>query len=475
MNRFGFDFRDASAWSRARRDLLKSAAAGVLGMSLPEILAVQANAAAAGRQLAKNVLVVLEQGGMSHTDTWDPKPLVATENRSPHPPVDSNVAGIQFTELLKKTSRVADKLAVVRSMYHPQPGANGHPKGTQYMLSGAHPGGPTEMPDIGSVVARVMGTSARHLPPYVMVPGNSEQAKESRTGFLPNSSRVFKTGGRNLADPNWEVDNLSLARGINESRFHNRRDLLGRLNGSSAVGDTAAGQTMTLFGDRAAAMLTSSRTKAAFQINDEPQRVRDQYGPGHRGRCYLLGRRLIEAGVRFVTVDVRWPRTDDLPQGTNLNWDHHDFIYSQDTCNLPGAGGGGRGRRGIGTWEMMGSTDQAFAALIEDMHQRGLLEETLVCFVTEFGRTPKINKFQGRDHWTHAYSIAFAGAGVPGGQIIGRSDKDGGYVADNPHTPEDYAATLFEKLGIDRSRPLYTPSNRPIFIAADGEPMIELF
>jgi hypothetical protein len=426
-------------------------------------------------RLAKNVLVVLEQGGMSHIDTWDPKPHIATENRSPHTPIDTNVAGIQFTDLLRKTSRVADKLAVVRSMYHPKPGANGHPKGTQYMLSGAHPGGPTEIPDIGSVVGLLLGTSAPHLPPYVMVPGNSEQAKESRTGFLPNSSRVFKTGGRNLADVDWEVDDLSLANGITESRFQNRRELLGHLNGSSRVGETAAGQSMASFGERAAAMLTSAQTRAAFQIDDEPIHVREEYGAGHRGRCYLLGRRLIEAGVRFVTVDVRWPRTDDLPKGTNLNWDHHDFIYSKDTCNLPGAGGGGRGRRGIGTWEMMGSTDQAFAALIGDMHQRGLLEETLVCFVTEFGRTPKINKFQGRDHWTSAYSIAFAGAGVAGGQIIGRSDKDGGFVADNPHTPEDYAATLFEKLGIDRSRPLYTASNRPIFIAADGEPISELF
>lgn len=476
MHQFDSDLNSARHCLSSRRQMLKSAAAGVLGMSLADLLAIEANASVkASQRRAKNVLVVLEQGGMSHVDTWDPKPSVATEHRSPYAPIETNVAGMQFTELLRKTARVADKLAVVRSMYHPKPGANGHPRGTQYMLSGAHPGGPTEMPDIGSMVALLMGTSAPHLPPYIMVPGNSEQAKESRTGFLPSATRVFKTGGRDLADANWKVDDLSLAQGINAARFHNRRALLNRLNGTSLVGETAVGQTMTSLGERAAAMLTSSATRAAFRIDEEPPSVLEQYGPGHRGRCYLLGRRLIEAGVRFVTVDVRWPRTDDLPMGTNLNWDHHDFIYSKDTCNLPGAGGGGRGRRGIGTWEMMGSTDQAFAALIEDMHQRGLLEETLVCFVTEFGRTPKINKFQGRDHWTAAYSIAFAGAGVPGGQIIGLSDKEGGYVADNPQTPEDYAATLFEKLGIDRGKPLYTPANRPIFIAADGNPIGELF
>jgi hypothetical protein len=177
-----------------------------------------------------------------------------------------------------------------------------------------------------------------------------------------------------------------------------------------------------------------------------------------------VGRKLIEAGVRFVTVDVRWPATAGLPGGGNLNWDHHDFIYANGTCELPGASGAGAGRYGIGHWFMMGSLDQAFAALIEDLDQRGLLAETLVCFVSEFGRTPRLNRFQGRDHWTHAYSTVFAGAGVPGGQIIGSTDREGGYVASDPHTPEDYAATVYDKLGIDRVRPLYTSSNRPVFL-----------
>src|SRR5262249_41207755 len=127
-----------------------------------------------------------------------------------------------------------------------------------------------------------------------------------------------------------------------------------------------------------------------------------------------------------------------------------------------------------GTWPMMGSTDRAFAALIEDLHQRGLLAETLVCFVTEFGRTPRLNRFQGRDHWTRAYSIVFAGAGVAGGQVIGRTDKEGGEVTDRPHTPEDYAATIYEKLGIDRDRPLYTSSHRPVYFGHLGEPIAEL-
>lgn len=161
--------------------------------------------------------------------------------------------------------------------------------------------------------------------------------------------------------------------------------------------------------------------------------------------------------------------------GGNMNWDHHDAIYATGNTNIKG-GGAGAGRFGIQTWPMMGSTDQAFSALIEDMHQRGLLAETLVCFVTEFGRTPHINERQGRDHWTHSFSFAFAGAGVPGGQIVGATDRDGGYITSSTaYTIEDYAATIYEKLGIDRSKPIATPTGRPIFLASKGKPIVELF
>ena len=222
-------------------------------------------------------------------------------------------------------------------------------------------------------------------------------------------------------------------------------------------------------------MLTNPATKDAFRLSEESDSTRELYGRGHRGQSYLLGRRLIERGVRFVTVDVREPETKATPGGFNMNWDHHDLIYTSGSCGTVRDKAGGEGRYGIGHWMMMGSTDQAFAALIEDMHQRGLLAETLVCFVTEFGRTPRLNKFQGRDHWTFGYSHAFAGAGVPGGRVIGRTDRDGGYVLEKPYLPEDYAATLYEKLGIDRTRPLYTPSNRPVHIAHHGKAMDELF
>jgi hypothetical protein len=451
----------------SRRNFLRIAGSGALGMSLPQLLA----ASTGGAGQAKNVLVILEQGGLSHLDTWDPKPHVVAEHRSPHRPITTSVPGMQFTDLLPHTARIAHKLTVVRSMFHAKSGANGHPDGTQYALSGSHPRSAVEMPDIGSVASHLLGSRCGYLPPYIMVPGNDEQSAMTRNAFLPASTRVFKTGGRDLSDPAWTVNNLRPCPENTGDRLERRMRLLAEFDHAS-YGPTSG---MSRFYEQAHDVLTSPRVSAVFNLRNEPAAVRARYGAGHRGSCYLVGRKLIEAGVRFVTVDVRWPLTPDLPGGFNLNWDHHDYMYNAGSCGTVRNAAGGEGRYGIGHWVMMGSTDRAFAALINDMDERGLLAETLVCFVTEFGRTPRLNRFQGRDHWTDAYSLVFAGAGVPGGQVVGRTDKDGGYVTEQGHTPEDYAATVYEKLGIDRTRALSTASGRPIFINHDGRPIRELF
>ncbi|MBL8850313.1 MAG: DUF1501 domain-containing protein [Planctomycetaceae bacterium] len=459
-----------------RRQFLGRSCAGLMGLSLPHLLAMQARAAS-GSPAAKRVLVIYEQGGLSHMDTWDPKPEAPVDHRSPHRPIDTSVPGIQFTSLLPHTSRIAHKLAVVRSMHHAVAGADAHPNGTQYALSGAHPGSIVEMPDIGSIVSKVIGTENPRLPPYVMVPGNHEQAAETRTGFLPASYKVFKTGGSDVAHPDWQVADL-LARPENAtSRLTGRHDLLAAFDGRfiNSPQRTRALDGMDRFYEQAFDTLTSRSVDEAFNLRAEPPAVRERYGKGHRGACYLLGRRLIEAGVRFVTVDVRWPLTEETPGGFILNWDHHDLIYAPGSCGTVRDKAGGEGRYGIGHWVMMGSTDQAFAALVNDLDERGLLAETLVCFLSEFGRTPRLNKFAGRDHWTNAYSMVYAGAGVPGGQIIGLSDPEGGYVVAQAHTPEDYAATIYEKLGINRDAPLYTSANRPVYFGHLGEPISELF
>jgi hypothetical protein len=423
---------------------------------------------------ARNVIVILEQGGLSHIDTWDPKPEAVSEHRSPYRPIATSVPCMQLTSLLPHTARIAHKIAVVRSFHHKTNVANGHPLGTQYVLSGSVPGGPIEMPDMGSVVAHRIGSACDWLPPYIMVPGNDEQASMTRHGFLPAGTKAFKTGGRDLSDPTWKVNDLAMLAGIDNGRFHDRLDLLSNLNvGFRPAANDNVGSMSAMF-SQAADMLSNPRTQRAFNLSDEPDALREKYGRGHRGQSYLLGRRLIEAGVRFVTVDVREPETKLTPGGFNMNWDHHDYMYTDGSCGTVRIAAGGEGRYGIGSWWMMGSTDQAFAALVGDLDERGLLDETLVCFVTEFGRTPRLNKFQGRDHWTKAYSMAFAGAGVPGGQVIGQTDRDGGYVLQRPVTPDDYAATVYQKLGIDRDQPLFTRDKRPIFFAHGGSPIAEL-
>ena len=325
-----------------------------------------------------------------------------------------------------------------------------------------------------SIAARLLGTDCSYLPPYIMGPGNNEQNAVSKSGFLSAGYRTFKTGGRDLSDAKWQVSDI-LPRQENETdRLARRQQLLQQFDaGFTKAGHESSGG-MDRFYAQAFDTLNSPQVTKAFDIQGEPAEVRERYGTGHRGACYLLGRKLIETGVRFVTVDTRWPFSPMLPGGTNLNWDHHDHIYASKSCQLPGASGAGAGRYGIAHWTMMGSVDVAFSALIRDLVERGLLAETLVCFVTEFGRTPKINKHGGRDHWPHAYSMVFAGAGVPGGQVIGQSDDEGGYVLSQPCTPEDYAATVYEKLGIDRDKPLYTPTNRPVFFGHMGEPIAGL-
>jgi len=460
---------------------LGSALCTVTGLEAGAAQTPAGSASRPGR--AKRVLVIFEQGGVSHIDTWDPKPDAPTEHRSPFKQIKTKADGVYFTELLTKTAQVADRLSIVRCMTQPTPGiGNSHPKGSQYVFSGEAPGGPVEMPDISSVVANRMGTEALYLPSNILLPGTDEQAATSTIGFLPPGYTVFKTGG-SPADPAWKVPNLGLLAGIDERRFKDRRDLLSSLDVGFANGGQAKDvQAMRSLLAQAGDMLTNPLTRKAFDLSAEPAALREKYGTSHRGQCYLLGRKLIESGVRFVTVDCREPMNsyrDGKPVrydgGPNMNWDHHDAIYAKTHTNIPG-GGAGAGRWGIQTWPMMGSTDQALAALIQDMHDRGLLEETLVCFVTEFGRTPKINERQGRDHWTHAFSFAFAGAGVPGGQVVGATDRDGGYITSSAaYTLEDYAATIYEKLGIDRSQPIHTPTSRPIYLAAKGKAIAELF
>ena len=458
----------------SRRQFIRRTHLGVLGLSLSELLALERSADASdvaygpGSRVsgkARSVLVLLEQGGLSHVDTWDPKPDQVSEHRSPFKPIPTSAPGVQFTELLRKTASVAHHLAVLRGMNHK---IGDHPMGTAYALQGNNPNGPIRYPDLGGLVAYLAGSEARDLPPYIMIPGNSEQAYNSTHGFLPAGFAAFKTGGADLSQPGWRVEGLTPTMPL--GRIDRRRRLLGEVD---AGRDYVLPGTQTEAADaayeRAFNAVISRRAREAFDLGLEPANLREHYGMGHRGHCYLLGRRLIEAGVRFVTVDVRWPKSGVPKDGDNLNWDHHDLIYTNGSCGSVRDKCGGEGRYGIQTWPMMGSVDQAFSALIQDMHDRGLLAETLVCFITEFGRTPVINKCQGRDHWPNAYSIVMAGAGIRGGQVIGATDRVGGEVTEGLHTPEDYAETVLAKLGFVTAVRFIGPGDRPTDFTPTGK------
>ncbi|MDH3590082.1 MAG: DUF1501 domain-containing protein, partial [Gammaproteobacteria bacterium] len=333
------------------------------------------------------------------------------------------------------------------------------------------------------VVVHTLGSENRELPGYVFCPGINMPNHVTSTGFLPASRAPWKLGtknlGENLADPDWKVVSLAPQPGLSGNRMASRRELLGDIN-KSPLSTIDMAQAMQSYYANAFDLLTSPHVQTAFDLSSETDRTRDRYGRDHRGCCYLLGRKLIEAGVRFVTVTVIQPPEHvgrpgyGQQKGVFLNWDHHEGIYQNGPCGGPQAMRN-QERYGLPHPIMMPSLDHSLSALLEDMDSRGLLDETLVCFVTEMGRTPRINKWGGRDHWGRAMSIAFAGAGVPGGQTIGATNKDGGEVVDARYRPADYAESIYRKLGIDTDTRLRRADGRPVDFTDGGRPIRELY
>ena len=375
----------------------------------------------------------------------------------------------------------ADKLAVVRSMTSAE--APSHPNACKEFFKGYRFNSPFDFPDIGSIVTHLLGTDCPQLPGYIFCPGINMPNHVTSTGFLPASRAPWKLGtknlGENLADTKWKVQSLQPQPGLSHQRMDLRRRLLGSLD-HSAPAHTGSAEALKKYYGNAFDLLTSPQVQASLDLSTESNRVRDRYGRDHRGCCYLLGRKLIEAGTRFVSVTVIQPPGHvsrpnyGQPNGVFLNWDHHEGIYQNGPCGGP-QGMRNQERYGLPHPVMMPSLDRSFSALLEDMHERGLLDETLVCFITEMGRTPHINKWGGRDHWGRAMSIAFAGAGVPGGQVIGATNRDGGDVIDRRYTPYDYAETIYHKLGIDTEARLKKPDGRPIHFTDGGRPIKEVF
>ncbi len=433
-----------------RRDFLKlglTAAGGGLGFT--DLLRARAMAAQAPQpSIARpvNCILVWLDGGPSHYEMFDPKPDAPSEIRGSLGTIPTSVPGVRFSESVPHLAKAADKFTVLRSVTHKDPNHGG---GNHYMMTGAPTPVPvgcgafvTFHPSFGSVVSYKRGIK-NGLPAYMTLPSIT---RSGGPNFLGAEHAPFVAGG----DPNakgFKVRDVVLPSEISDARGLARRDLrhsldrMKRLN--DAVAEDPAVSFDTFYG-QAVDLIASKPAQEAFDISLEDEKTRDLYGRNDVGQRMLLARRLVEVGVPFVTVNYG-------------GWDHHRDLFK--TCK----------------GEFMNKFDQGMAGLITDLDRRGLLESTLVVALGEFGRTPKINKDSGRDHWPGAMNILFAGAGVPRGGIVGATDPKGYYASDNIYSPEDFAVTLYNKLGIDPHQVLHTSSGRPVQLINGGRPIRELF
>jgi hypothetical protein len=422
-------------WRPSRREFLFTGVVGTLGLTMGNFFKLQAAAAAgngaAPKAAAQAVIQIYLPGGMAAQETFDPKLLAPIEYRGPFSPIKTKIEGARFSEVMAHTAKIADKITVVRSMTH---GEADHDRGTHNMFTGYRPSPALQYPSFGSIVSHELG-SRNDLPPYVCIP--TQPSTFAGTGYLGSAFGPFSLGN-DPANKEFKVRDLNLPTGVDDARFATRREMRAAVDAHfSALEKSDALDGMDSFYQRAYAMLSSDKARAAFSLADEPQKIRDDYGAGPAGQRMLLARRLVESGVRFVSLSYG-------------GWDHHDNIKTAMTSQMP-------------------KFDQAFAALIRDLDQRGLLATTLVMVTTEFGRTPKINATAGRDHYPKVFSIALAGGGLKRGYIHGASDPTGGEPESDPLRVEDLAATVYHQLGIPHDKALMAPGNRPVLIVKDGE------
>jgi uncharacterized protein (DUF1501 family) len=422
-----------------RRGVLQMGALGGLGVTLAGALQREAEAGTTGGARAKNVILLWLQGGVSHHETFDPKPDAPIDVRGEFSTIATKLPGIRFGEHMTRCAETADKFTLIRSLKH---GESDHYRGSMYMVEGRQPprgagsGVSSGNPELGSIVAHELGMRGG-LPPFVSLPGNDFTGKFVGHGWLPATAGAFK--GQQSAS----LASQALGRDRLTERVSLRHELGAAAGGRRIVethGDSDA------FYQQAIDILTQGQGAEAFDIDGESNEVKALYGidqkMNEKGRYALIARRLIEAGVRYVTI------------GRN-SWDHHSTIFPQLRSRLP-------------------SFDAAFSGLILDLEQRGLLDETLVVYLTEYGRTPKVNSQAGRDHWPSAFSVAFAGAGVPGGQVIGATDSVGGAVVDRPISPEQVAATILDRVGINPQTLFTKPDGRPIMYVDHARPIAGL-
>jgi hypothetical protein len=425
-----------------RRDLMRIGGLTALGLGLGDLFRSRRADAAESNPVqpkAKSCVLIWLDGGPSHLETFDLKPDSPAEVRGPLQSIATALPGVQISECLPRTAAMLGKIAIIRSMTSP---LGEHNFGTHYLMTGYKPTPVVEYPVFGSVLAHVRAQTGI-LPPNIAVPNfRIGGGKMTGGGYLPTQTRPFSLG----ADPNrpdFRVRDIDFYKGLDLTRLERRRTFVNALDRfSQAVDESSAAPTDPDL-ERAFRLITSPEAKSAFSLAEEPQSVREKYGGKPIGQCCLLARRLIERGVSFVTVN-------------NLGWDTHGDLYTRLKEGYTGA------KIGVG---LIPSLDLALTGLISDLDERGMLDETLIVVMGEFGRTPKLNTAGGRDHWPRVFSVALAGGGVRGGQVIGSSDSVGESPADRPITPADLAATIYTLLGVDPARELQTSDGRPIRVA----------
>ncbi|WP_165073508.1 DUF1501 domain-containing protein [Paludisphaera rhizosphaerae] len=424
----------------SRRGFLTVGALGFGGLTLPDLLRGQARADLktyeAIKPTADSVIHIFLPGGISHQETFDPKPFAPVEYRGDMGSIATKIEGEKFSETLAQTAQIADKLTVIRSMTH---GEAAHERGTHNMFTGYRPSPALQYPSLGSVVSHEYGPR-NNLPPYVCIPRMPNIY--AGTGYLSSAFSPFSLGS-DPASKRFRVQDLNLPNGIDDARFGSRRKVLDTVNEYFREREKSDNiNAMDTFYDRAYSLISSQKAREAFDISAEPDAIRDEYGRNPAGQRMLMARRLVAAGVRMVTLEYG-------------SWDLHNQIVS-------------------GMKRQMPAFDQAFAALIRDLDRQGLLDRTLVMVSSEFGRTPKINRDGGRDHWPKVFNVVLAGGGAKKGLIYGSSNATATEPENDPLGPEDLATTVYHMMGIVADKELMAPGDRPIEIVDGGKVVKEL-
>lgn len=444
----------------SRRDILQASAMGLLGLGLDRfgMMNALASPSRTGPGKAKSIIMIFNGGAPSHIDLWDPKPDAPSEVRGSFSPIKTNVPGVHISELLPRMAKRMDKLALIRSVYHGHSSHNGgmhwSQVGRPYRVDSTliNPAR-TDLPSVGTLVGWLAQRDgfSKGVPPYVITP------------FPTCDSKVYLTPGQFGGclgprydpfvlddDPNassFKVKNMALDESVTSARFSERMSLLKGIDQTAPKIYSPQTTDIDTFNEQATSLLQSGKAAEAFDLSKEPDSVRERYGRHSWGQSHLLARRLVESGTRFVTT----------VNGPSITWDTHKDNFNALKNRL------------------VPPMEQAYAALLDDLEQRGLLDTTLVVWMGEFGRSPKINADNGRDHWPGCYSVLLAGGGVRGGQVIGSSDSIGAAPKDRPTTPADIHATMYAALGYDvRATSYLATDGRPVMLT-EGSPMMELF